>query len=368
MPSIFFVIIAIVCVLVFFLHLAVYKGVVAIFSLSAPATLLWLKVALASLGASFVVANILASKFNNIFTRIFYTVSASWYGFLFYLLIAVAIFAVLNLIFARAGNPTAVLGIGKALIFFALAVSAYGLWNAERMSVVRYEVALPDLPEAWQGRRAVWISDIHLDQVHTEKYAQKLVDKIKAENPDIVFIGGDLYDGVEINEAAAIAPLGELKPPLGVYFVTGNHEEFGDRKHYTDAIEALGIRYLDNELVDVEGVNILGVNDNDSTDEQIFESILSRKWNTSGGPTILLKHQPSELGIAERHGIDLQISGHTHRVQMWPLSYVSDIIYKGYSHGHKNYGDMQVITSDGVGTWGPPMRVLTKSEITVLEF
>jgi uncharacterized protein len=368
MSSFFFVFIAIVCILLFFTHLAVYKGLVAIFSLSSHTAILSLKIFLITFGISFVLANILASKYNNIFTRPFYAISASWYGILLYLLLAVAVYAVFASVFGSNFPLFVSAWLGKGLIVCAVLVSIYGIWNAEHLRFTRYDVTLPGLPSAWQGKNAVWVSDVHLDQIHNAEYSRRIVEAIKKENPDIIFIGGDLYDGIKIDENAAIAPFRELKPMLGVYFITGNHEEFGDRTGYLNAVKEAGMKVLDNEMINIDGLNIIGVDDNDSTQADVFENILTKLNIQKGVPTILLKHQPFQLDIAEKFGINLQISGHTHRAQVYPLNYVTKIMYKSYDYGQKTYGNMQIIVSDGVGTWGPPLRVGTKSEILVLHF
>jgi uncharacterized protein len=370
MPLIFLIAVPLICTLIFFTHLVVYKGIVSIFALSSHITLLGLKVFLVIFGMGFVVAMILASQYNNIFTRLFYTVSASWYGFLFYLFLAIAIYAIT---YALAGNilSAAVLTwIGKGLIICALAVSIYGLWNAEQIVFTRYNVSIKGIPAAWIGKRIVWVSDIHLGQVHGAEYSQRIVSAIAKEKPDIVFIGGDLFDGVKVDERAVVAPFKNLKPTGGTYFITGNHEEFSDKSKigYINTVKEAGIRFLNDEIINIDGVNIIGVDDNDSIQKNVFEDILTGLNIDKNTPTILLKHQPFQLDIAEKFGISMQISGHTHRAQIYPLSYITELIYKGYDYGRKKYGSMEVFTSSGVGTWGPPLRVGTKSEILVFDF
>lgn len=368
MPVVFFVFLAVASVLMFFLHLAVYKGLVSIFAISAHSTLLGLKIFLLIFGAGFIVANILTSKYNTSFTRIFYTIAASWYGFLFYLFLAVAVYGILAAFFGWAIPGASLTWLGKGFIICALAVSVYGLWNAEQISFTRYSAAIPNMPPTWQGKRVIWISDVHLDQVHNIGYSRRIVSAIQKENPDIIFIGGDLYDGVKIDERAVIAPFKELRPEDGIYFITGNHEEFGDKAHYVNAIKEAGIRVLDNEMINIDGVNIIGVDDRDSTQRETFEKILAGLNIEKGKPTILLKHQPFQLDIAEKFGISMQISGHTHKAQVYPLSYITKLIYKGYDYGYKQYGSMQVFVSSGIGTWGPPLRVGTKPEILIFDF
>lgn len=365
MPLLFIIFIILFAALSFLGHLFVYKILISIFAISSNSVLLWLKIFLIVFGIGFMAANVLAFQYNNAFIRAFYMITASWYGFLLYLILAGVIYvsvAALNFL------PQPILPIlGKLLVFLALITGIYGLWNAQHIVVTEYRVQNPKLA-AWQGKKAVWVSDIHLDEVHGAEYSQKLVSAIEKENPDIVFIGGDLFDGTKVNERAVIAPFQKLKPKDGIYFITGNHEEFGDKTHFINAIKEAGIRVLDNEQVDIGGVSVIGVDDRDSTNRKTFEQILAHLIKGTNKPVILLKHQPLQLDIAEKSGILMQISGHTHEAQIFPLNFITKIIYKGYDYGRKQYGNMEVFVSDGVGTWGPPLRVGTKSEILVFDF
>lgn len=367
MSQVFIIFLILVCALLFFVHFAVYKGLISIFAFSSGLALTSLKIFLIVFGLSFVVANILAFKYNNLFTRIFYTISTSWYGILFYLLLAVVFYAVLVLVLNNF-LPSVPILFGKIFLVLAILTGIYGFWNAENTIIKNYEVNLPNLPKSWENKKIVWISDVHLGLVHRDNFFEKIVEKIKQENPDIIFIGGDLYDGLKIDKTAVISSFQDLKPPLGSYFVTGNHEEFDDATDFIKAVKSVGVKVLNNEAVNIDGVQIVGISDRDSKNRQVFENILTKLNLNKTAPIVLLKHQPSELDVAEKSGVNLQISGHTHRAQMWPLSYVTKIIFKGFDYGQKNYGNMQVVVSDGVGTWGPPLRVGTHSEILVLSF
>ena len=160
----------------------------------------------------------------------------------------------------------------------------------------------------------------------------------------------------------------KIKSELGIYFITGNHEEFGDNSKFISAVNSAGIKVLDNKLVSVDKMQVIGLDYNDSINRDDYEKIISGLNIDKNKPSILLKHEPSNLDIANAAGISLQISGHTHRAQMWPLEYIAKLVYKGYSYGLKNYLNMQVYISSGVGTWGPPMRVGTNSEIVFFTF
>ena len=134
------------------------------------------------------------------------------------------------------------------------------------------------------------------------------------------------------------------------------------------AIEAAGIRVLDNEVTDVEGVQIVGDDYLATSHNDAFVKALGSITLDADRPTILLKHVPIHLETAERAGIDLQLSGHTHRAQIFPLSLITKIIFRGYDYELKPLGNMQVLTTSGVGTWGPPLRVGSNSEIVVITF
>ena len=165
-----------------------------------------------------------------------------------------------------------------------------------------------------------------------------------------------------------LEPFRELNPPLGIYFSTGNHEEFGDSTRYTKPIARAGIRVLDNESVTIEGVHIAGVSYRDSTMPMRVRTLLDEMHLNSGCPSILLHHVPSKLPIAERAGVSLQLSGHTHGGQVFPFTWFTRRIFGKYTHGLHHFGAMQVYTSTGAGTWGPPMRVGTQPEIVAFEF
>jgi predicted MPP superfamily phosphohydrolase len=118
----------------------------------------------------------------------------------------------------------------------------------------------------------------------------------------------------------------------------------------------------------INDLQLIGVDDRDSINAIKFQTILSNLKIDKNKPAILLKHQPSQLNIAENAGISLQISGHTHRAQIFPLNIFTNLIFKGYDYGLRRWNKMIVYTSSGVGTWGPPMRVGSDSEIAVFEF
>ncbi len=348
-------------------HFVIYKVFVSIFSFSS-AERITIGIILTALCLSFLIASILTFYFNNSFTRIFYKTSAIWLGFAFYLFLFSCIYILTLEIFRLFSIDISLRWFGILCLAIAIIIGIYGLIHTRYINIKNINIALPNLPVSWQGKKAVWISDLHLGAVYDKNFTQNIVNKINEINPDIVFIGGDLYDGTKIDEIDIIKPFAQLHPALGTYFITGNHEEFRNNKIYLDAIKNTGIHILNNEMTTIDGVQLVGVDDKDSTNIAEFNIILSSLNIDKSKPTILLKHQPSQLAQAVQAGISFQISGHTHRAQMFPLNIFTSLIYKGYDYGFHKVDKMNVFTSSGIGTWGPPMRVGSDSEIVVFNF
>jgi predicted MPP superfamily phosphohydrolase len=256
----------------------------------------------------------------------------------------------------------------EILIGIALMASLYGFINAGVTRMTRISVELPHLPSSWKGKTAVWVSDTHLGQVKNYGFSLKIAAMVQNLHPDIVFIGGDLYDGQAVDLSKVIEPFSKISVPYGMYFVTGNHEEFYDNTPYLEAVRRAGIRVLYNEKVDLDGLQIIGVDYRDSRTEEQFRTILQKMGIDRRRPSILLKHVPLHLHVAKEQAISLQLSGHTHQGQVFLFRFITARVYKGYDYGLKWFGDLIVYTSSGAGTWGPPMRLDTQPEIVVIKF
>src|ERR1700716_362519 len=197
---------------------------------------------------------------------------------------------------------------------------------------------------------------------------RRLVAKILREEPDAIFIAGDLYDGTAIDARLAAEPLSEHVALHGVYFVAGNHEQFGDDSKYLNAIAAAGVRVLSNEKVEVDGLQIIGVPYRNATQNGQLASVLHDIGLDRDRASILLTHAPDHPEIAEAAGVSLPLSGHTHLGQFLPWSWMARRVYRQFVYGLSRIGKMQVFTSSGAGTWGPPLRLGSNPEIVMLEF
>ena len=332
---------------------------------SAP---IWIKLGFGLLSVSFVAASLLAFRYTNAVLRAFYRAAAVWLGLLTFLFPA-AVFSWIIFGVARVALlHTDFHLIVKSLFGVALVIGVYGVFNASWTRVTRTTVRLANLPAAWRGRRAALISDVHLGHVRNGGFLRRLVTTILREKPDAVFVAGDLYDGTAIDVKRAAEPLNKLKAPHGVYFVAGNHEQFGDDGKYLRAIAAAGVRVLSNEKVEVEGLQIIGIPYRNATPDGHLASALHDIHLDRDRASILLTHAPDHPQVAEAAGVSLQLSGHTHLGQFLPWSWVARRVYRQFVYGLSRVGTMQIFTSCGAGTWGPPLRLGSNPEIVMLEF
>ncbi len=349
-------------------HWFLYETWTAFWGASDPPGASTLQATLAVLSVSFVAASLLAFRYFHVLVRLFYTISAVWLGvFNFFFLAACSSWILYGA--ATLSGLHAERRLMATLLFgLAILVSLYGLINAALLRVTRVAVKLPNLPESWRGRVAALVSDTHLGHVRGYRFARRIVAILTRLKPDVVFIPGDVYDGTAADLDQLAEPWAKLSPPLGAYFVTGNHEEFTSRSKYLEAVTRAGIRVLNNEKVTLDGLQIIGVHHADSIDPQRFRSILRQAALDRNRPSILLSHAPHRLPIAEGEGISLQLSGHTHRGQFFPYTWIVSRIFGRYAYGLQRFGNLIVYTSSGAGTWGPPMRVGTKPEIVLIRF
>jgi predicted MPP superfamily phosphohydrolase len=302
-----------------------------------------------------------------------------WMGLFFLLFVSVLgtdlIRGVLE--FARAVDPDRrqflqrVFGIvsgGTGAILGAVAVRE----ALSRVEVVEVEIPLARLPKALDRTTIVQLSDLHIGPMLGRRFLEDLTERTNALEPDLVVITGDLVDGSvdELrNEVAAIAG---LRARHGVFFVTGNHEYYSGASEWIMELERLGIRVLRNErvsigdheasfdLAGVDDLHALGMAPGHGPD--LPRALANRD---SARELVLLAHQPKQVHEAARHGVGLQLSGHTHGGQIWPFNYLVRL-QQPYTAGLVKEGPTHLYISRGTGYWGPPMRLGAPAEITRL--
>jgi predicted MPP superfamily phosphohydrolase len=363
--SVFIAVISVLQLIFFLLHFMIYETLIAAFGVGIGGW--WLGVLFFVLSISLVTTSILAAISKHPLVQAYYKITGVWFSFVAPLCGACFGFVIIECILPFAGIVVAPIVAGFICFGAAAAVTLYGIWNSTRAQITRVSVSLKNLPEFWHGKKIVFFSDLHLGALWGVGFAKKVVWKISALKPEVVFMGGDLFDGVKCDTDALLAPFKELRPPLGIFYVTGNHEYIRESDVFLDAIRRSNFKMLVNEKIDLRGIQLLGVDYKDTEHEEEFASALGKLEIKKDAPSILLKHVPNHLEVAERAGVSLNLSGHTHRGQFWPLSLITSRIFKGFDYGLKKWDEMAVYTSSGVGTWMSPFRFGTKSEIVEIE-
>ena len=349
-------------------HASLYETLVYFWSVQAGSQLFYSRVAFAVLSVTFVTASLLAFRYFNLLVRVYYTLAATWLGIFSFLLFASCLLWIVYGVGSLAG-----LHIDRqmlATMFFgvALVISIYGIINAARTRVKRVTVKLENLPTMWRSRSAVLVSDVHLGHVRNLGFIRRLLSKVVEIKPDVVFITGDFYDGTAANYAALAEPWSRVDVPLGKYFVLGNHECFRDSTRYLNAISGAGVRVLNRDKVEIDGLQVIGVRYHDATHAEHFRSVLHEISIDRERPSILLTHAPDHVTVSAEEGISLQLSGHTHNGQFFPFNLFVKRIYGRFSYALNHLNRLQVYTTCGAGTWGPPVRVGTNPEIVLFCF
>lgn len=208
-----------------------------------------------------------------------------------------------------------------ALVLASVGTAMYGVSEASRPQVVYVQIALDRLPEGFDGTRLALVTDLHVGPARGSGFTQEVVDLVNAQNPDLIVLPGDFVDGTVAKVAPDLAPLGDLSAPLGVFGVSGNHEFYADDGgRWLDVWDTLGIRTLRNERVEVQRngsvIDIAGVHDYSSTDPYRPNLPVTLDGRDPARLVLLLAHQPKHVYEAAEHGVDLQVSGHTHGGQM----------------------------------------------------
>ncbi|WP_328763418.1 MULTISPECIES: metallophosphoesterase [unclassified Streptomyces] len=258
--------------------------------------------------------------------------------------------------------------VGGAAAAAAVGTVGYGTYGVLRgPRVKRVQVPLAKLPRAAHGFRIAVVSDIHLGPVLGRAHTTRIVDTVNRTQPDLIAVVGDLVDGNVHDLGSAAEPLRRLRARHGAYFVTGNHEYFSGAQQWIDHVRELGLTPLENARRALPHFDLAGVNDVQGETEghgPDFAAALGDRDRARAA--VLMAHQPVVIHEAVRHGVDLQLSGHTHGGQLWPGNYIAELANPTVA-GLERYGDTQLYVSRGAGAWGPPVRVGAPSDITVVE-
>jgi hypothetical protein len=329
------------------------------------------------LAVLFIVAKILESKHSSIITDALNIVGGFWlafmlYGFIFFLLSDI-ILLILRIPGILKGDSILIY---RKWSFIVIASTSFlliagGFINAIIPVTREYNITINKPAGEVKTLRIAAVSDIHLGSIIRKRSLKKMSEMIKDMKPDIVLLLGDIVDG-EIGPVLRGDLLQYFTWPQctdGLYAITGNHEFIGGAGRTIPYIESKGIRVLKDEIVILPGgIQLIGRIDRDSfrfyrkERKQLGELMTQVDIKK---PVILLDHQPFHLDESEKYGVDLELSGHTHNGQMWPLNHVTALIYE-LSCGYLKKGNSQFIVSSGYGLWGPRVRSGSRSEVMMI--
>lgn len=308
-------------------------------------------------------------------------IGSMWLGAMVYLIILFLLFDIVRLIYPLLGVSSTLSSRANPQLTFKISIGIYlttalilfgGYINALYPRVNHLIINTNKSILVHSKLKIAAASDIHLGTIIANGRLERFVRMMNAQQPHIILLAGDIFDEdlgpVLKNDMGKL--LSQLKAPLGVYAVTGNHEFIGGVDQAVDYLKNHGIQVLRDTAISVnEILNIVGRDDRQAKVMRgiirkplpdLVEKIDRKKF------TILLDHQPYKLKEAVENGIDLQISGHTHHGQVFPFNFITRAIFE-VSHGLKKIENTYFYVSTGYGTWGPPVRVGNRPEIVVIE-
>lgn len=330
-----------------------------------------------TLASVFIIAKVIESRHSSIVTDVLNVAGGFWLAFMLY---GIMFFLVSDIIYlllkiTRVMNPENIPVYKKWAFILTLSLSSViiiaGFINAIIPVVTKYDIKINKSAGNVKSMRIAAVSDIHLGSIIRKRSMRKLSGIIADLKPDLVLLLGDIVDG-EIGPVMRGDLLQHFTCPKcknGMLGITGNHEFIGGASRTIPYIESKGIRLLKDEVVVLDGgIQLIGRKDRDSerfygTKRLTLQELVAKTDTTK--PLILLDHQPFGYDEAVRHGIDLELSGHTHNGQMWPLNHITEMIYE-LSYGYLKKGNTQFIVSSGYGLWGPRVRSGSRSEVLLI--
>ncbi|MFC7680559.1 metallophosphoesterase [Paenibacillus sp. GCM10028914] len=256
---------------------------------------------------------------------------------------------------------------GYTVLTLTLILIGYGIFNAYSPVVRSYDIKIAKKAGALDKLNIVMASDMHFGLLSGKAHAERMVKEINALNPDMVLFPGDIIDDdLDAYLRQGIDQiLAGVKAPYGVYGSLGNHDRYeGEIADLINVLETSGMNILYDETLTVDGLTLVGRRDKQDKNRAELSSIMQGTDLTR--PVILMDHQPNALGEAEEQGVDLVVSGHTHRGQVFPAHLITQALFEN-DWGYLQKGQLHSIVSSGYGFWGPPIRLGSRSEIVQIQ-
>jgi len=276
-----------------------------------------------------------------------------WAGFFFILVFLLLLFDIVTVFYAWSDYRLA----GQAVLVLAAVLSAAGAVNARFVRLRMVKVPAPGLKKPV---RIALLSDLHLGPVNGLEYFKRIIERTNKEKPDIVLLAGDIIDG-RLTEKM-FAPINDLKAP--VYFSPGNHEHYAGMEDFLEHLARTKAEALVNRKVDLGGVELAGIDFDWSS--KAFAGMIEKVRPSGGKYSVLMSHGPPAFDAAARAGFDLTLAGHTHGGQLWPFTAFGRLFVRYRAGMYEREGKRLFVTT-GTGTWGPPIRLGTSSELTIVD-
>jgi predicted MPP superfamily phosphohydrolase len=330
---------------------------------------------------SYIAAKIFASNLPPFIYDLLLWIGSFWFAFMLYFFLLIVLIDFIRLLnwplnffpdSIKQNYPQTKLITGIIVFTISAVIIFAGYINTRKIVVNTVEITLPKKGTALNELNAVLVADFHLTPVNDGKLLNRIVDKINDLNPDIILMPGDIVDDkTEILKRNNIGPAFlRLKSKFGVFASTGNHEFISGVDEAVKFMNEYKIAVLrDSSMIAGNYFNVICRDDRTSQQftgkkrKELSEVVSTIDKNL---PSILMDHTPFGLEEAARHGIDLQLSGHTHHGQLFPLNFITSMIYE-VSWGYLKKGNTQYYVTSGVGTWGPPVRLGSDTEIVNLK-
>lgn len=305
---------------------------------------------------------VIGNRYYNKINALVYTITVLWIPLLLYLFMGAFILSILSLFL-----PMALLSLSSIVLGLLILICfIWGIAIACKPKIVEYTLDIPKLKQQWGNKKIVLVSDVHLGMVRSTAFMKKIVSMINDQNPDIVFIAGDLIDGPVFPYEQGLAPLSEIKSTFGTFYTAGNHDEYNkDQKKYYEVLKQY-VTVLNDEKVMINETQIVGVIFAVEKKKKTQERLLATGFDKNL-PSIVMLHDPRNASALAEEGVLLGLSGHTHAGQFFPTTLLVRGSYRALTKGIHYINGMAHITSVGVGTSGPLFRLGTKPEVAVIK-
>ncbi|HOZ37041.1 MAG TPA: metallophosphoesterase [bacterium] len=358
----------VLCLLIFGSHFFIYHSWLKFTSPVSARLRKMVAVVISLLPLLFIITSFAASRYDYWLFRFTYLVSSLWLGLavnLFFIFLILWFLFFLSKAFSfYLPLPLA----GYFFIFLSFIITIIGTFNSFYPTVRKFDLPFRSLPSSWQGKKVVYLSDLHLGYIYGPKFARSVISLINQQEPDLVLIAGDFYDGTRGQLESSTAEFKNLHARFGAYLVNGNHEKFFGLSTAQKLLADTPIKTLSNELVNLEGLDVVGLEYlGEKSQGKLLVSLNSVPGFSSSSPTILLYHEPLDIEQIKKSGVDLMLAGHTHRGQIFPFNFITDLVYRGFDYGFYQLENFSLYVTAGVGSWGPPVRTSARPEIVVFK-